>query len=254
MRVTRSASASALALGSALLACVTPPPPEDSSSSGLALYLDARSPLKILPAKVDQVLFIRLDEQWNGEDAPLGTDVFYSNYSDDGYFYLLNPPPGRYVAVAAVSTSKGYDPPPSFPTYSVGDDGELQQDPPDPARPPAQGSFEAAIYFSEELVRQSQATARPGSLSFMGEFVVHTSILRGPDTLQAHYFRLFQPGESGNFLVQGLYHGTGIYSGRAAAGEQGGAARDRFSHKAAEHLTSAGWGEVLKGAGEGPTQ
>jgi len=114
--------------------------------------------------------------------------------------------------------------------------------------------FDLTIYFSEEFVRHSEVTTRPGSLSFMGEFVVHTSTLRRPDTLQAHYFRLLQPGESNNFLVQVVYQGTVIYSGSAAATEQGDAARDRFSHKASEHLMSAGWGEMLEGAGEGPTQ
>jgi len=243
-------SASAVALGSALLACVTPPPPEDSSSSGLALYLDVRAPLRILPAKVEQVLFVRLDE--DGEDALLGADVFYSNYSDDGYFYLLNPPPGRYVAVAAVNTSPGFGSPTSPPVYSVGHDGKLHEQPTSPGvRHPA---YDVAIYFSEAFVRQSEVTTRPGWLSFMGEFLVHTSALQTPDTLQARYFRLLQPGESKNLLVQILYEGAVIYSGSAAATDQGDAARVRFSHKASEHLMSAGWGKMLKGAGEGSTQ
>ncbi len=251
MRVVDSVIA--MLLSGVLLACATPPPPEGSNSSGLALLLNARSLVSIFPARVEQVLFVRLDE--SRDDPILGTSVFYSNYSDDGYFYLLNPPPGKYVAVAAVTTTTPYVP--EAPAPEFGKDGKLNTDTPPGHRPwgsPAPGSFDQAIYFDEDFVRQTEVTARPRSLSFMGEFVVHTSALRSPDTLQAHYYRLLQPGESNNIIVQLVYRGTGIYSGHAAATEQGDAARDRFLHKASEHLMSAGWREMLKGAGGGPAQ
>ena len=251
MRGTNSACA--VALGSVLLACATPPPPEGSSSSGLALHLDARSPLSIIPARMEQVLFVRLDE--SRDDPILSSSIFYSNYKNDGYFYLLNPPPGRYVAVAAVTTTT---PPyaPEAPPPAFDKDGKLNTDTPPGHRPwgsPAPGSFDQAIYFDEDLVRQTEVTARPGSLSFMGEFLVHTSVLRGKDPVQTHYFRLLQPGESGNVLVQIVLHNSSSFSGRVAEVQRGEAARERFSLKASEHLMSAGWGEMLKGVGEGPT-
>ena len=118
---------------------------------------------------------------------------------------------------------------------------------------PAPGSFDQAIYFDEDLVRQTEVTARPGSLSFMGEFLVHTSVLRGTDPVQSHYFRLLQPGESKNWLIQTILHNRGIYSGRAAVAHRDEAASKRFLLKASEHLMNAGWGEMLKGVGAGPT-
>jgi hypothetical protein len=80
MRVTISLWVASL--GICLVACAKPPPPEHPSSAGLVLHLDARSPVKVLPARFQQVLFVRLDE--SEENPALGTSIFYSNYSNDG--------------------------------------------------------------------------------------------------------------------------------------------------------------------------
>ena len=185
----------------------------------------------------------------------LGTSIFYSNYKDDGYFYLLNPPPGRYVAVAAVTTTTPSVPEAPAPHFDE-KEGKWNTDTPPGHRPwgsPAPASFDQAIYFDEDLVRQTEVTTRPGSLSFMGEFLVHTSVLRETDPVQSHYFRLLQPGESKNWLVQALFRSSGIYSGHGAAMQRDEAASERCSLKGSKHLLNAGWREMLNGMGEGPT-
>ena len=248
MRVTNSAIA--VALGSILLACATPPPPE-GSSSGLAMHIKARSPLRFLPALFDQVLFVRLDE--SKDDPLLGTSIFYSNYENDGYFYLLNPLPGRYVAVAAVATSALPELPEAPPPYFDKKEGKWNTDTPTGFRPWGSlppSSINQTIYFDEDLVRQTEVTVRPGSL--MGEFLVHTALLRDSDPVQSHYLRLLQPGHSKNWMVQSLLSSK-IYSGRGAGAKKDEAASEKFSRKASEHLMNAGWKEILKGMEEGPT-
>ena len=245
MRIIQCAFA--IGVGIALLACVSPPPtPEDSKSAGLALHLDARGPITVFRHKVDHVLFVEVDEEQG--DSLLRSNIFYSNYSNDGYFYLLNPPPGRYIAVAGVGTREGLplSSPPKRDTFT----GKIETSPVDLT---TSISFSDSIYFNEELVRRTEVTVQPGSLTFMGEFLVHTSVLkRVVDPVQAHYFRLLQPGESTNWFVQGLLHYAGVYSGRVETSLRDEGARERFAQKAAEHLKSAGWGGMLKGVAEGP--
>jgi hypothetical protein len=235
-------------LACALLACATPPFPQDASSTGLAVYLEARSPIGTIPARIDQVLFLRLDGE--GDAALLSGEVFTSNYARDGYFYLLDPPPGHYVALGAVSTASGPAPPARAPTHHTGREDEPERGVTTLAPSPTSASFDYAIYFDEALVRGSEVVARPGAFGFMGEFTVATAFLRNPDPLQDHYLRLLQPEQSRYFFLQPAHRSTSLYGGSAAAAEQGDAARVRFTAKASEHLAGAGWDAMLSAARE----
>jgi hypothetical protein len=52
-------------------------------------------------------------------------------------------------------------------------------------------AFDQAVYFDEDLVRQTEVIVRPGSLSFAGEFLVQTALLREADPVQTHGRRKF---------------------------------------------------------------
>ncbi len=118
-----------------------------------------------------QIYFVRVGD---GEDPLRAESVIFSNYSRNGQIYLFNAKPGRYFAVAAkfFYVVVGLSPPNIVPT-------------------------ERRVYFSEEMILQTETILSPDTMTFMGGYVVDTSAMKkekkpfGP--AQAHYYQLISP-------------------------------------------------------------
>jgi hypothetical protein len=197
-----------------LLGCATtlpPPKPLDHQMGGIGISLKTRPPVKIVTQKPDRVYFVKLHE--GTESSLIQSSVMASNYVKGDYIYLLNAPPGRYVAVAATRSQ-----------FVV-----------------SLGKTDYATYFPKELIKLTEVTVKPGSVVFMGEFIVDQSVgLKGCDDVQLHYYRLLAPGAE-NRIMFGDYH----YRGSLYRAHQDKAAYDQYLIKAKEHLGDTGWAEFM---------
>lgn len=237
MGVTRAVFS--LAAVTTFFACAgTPPPaPNDQSSSAIAIHIDARAPVKIFPVEVDRVLFVQLDER--GDSSLTRTNLIPSNYSRDGYFYLLNAPPGRYAAVAAFHSKERE-------TVKLGETFSLGKGVTVWVGTEIVRYDYFTIYLPERLIRLTEVAVQPRRIAFMGEYVVETSVgLEGADDVQSHYFRLLHPGE-GRGTVGQLLLGNYNYRGVLHEARQDVQAGERFSRRAAAHLSGVGWAEMLR--------
>jgi len=101
------------------LACAGPPPPVQAPANESAALIAIKVALD-KEGETERLYFVRLED---GETV-IQDEVVSSNYFEDGYVYLLNAKPGRYVAVAAAKlTQKGHAPGPMTPVgggFSVG--------------------------------------------------------------------------------------------------------------------------------------
>ncbi len=81
-----------------------PPPPEpiDSENACLGIYLKMRAPMKLVKIKPHLILFARLEEDEGIDDLDQKTDLIPSTFVTGYHVYLLNVPPGTYVAVAEI--------------------------------------------------------------------------------------------------------------------------------------------------------
>ena len=156
-----------------ITSCSTVPPPKpfNTESSGLAIYLELEPPISIfnMTKEPTRVYFVRLDE---GEEqySLSKNNIIPSNYSKDGYAYLFNAEPGRYIAVAAYS-------------YAVNTEQRTKAD--------------FYSFLPSDLVTLTTIELKPGQLEFMGGFLVKESIgLKGADDVQKHYFSLMFPSEN----------------------------------------------------------
>lgn len=201
-----------------------PPQPLDHRSAGIAIHITEVPPaglwFKRIPGRIH---FIRLDDI--DSTSFIKNSVISSNYSRDGYIYLLNVPPGRYAAVASlsyVSTTKyNY-------TYST--------------------------YYSGELAKLTEIEVQSGEIAFMGRFLVNTPLgLKGADDVQVHYFRLMAPGaENRNEVLSLLFPpGDFHYKGDLLEAHQSDEGRAEFAKKAKVHFKDSGWYDLLHEAGAG---
>lgn len=150
---------------------VPPPRPINTESSGIAIYLELEPPISVfnMTKKPNKVYFVRLDES-KPKHALIKNNIIPSNYSKDGYVYLLNAEPGRYIVVAAFS-------------FAVN----------------TQQNTKTVFYtfLPADLVSLTTIETKAGELVFMGGFIVKESIgLKGSDDLQKHYFNLMFPNEN----------------------------------------------------------
>ncbi len=220
---------SAIVAIAVLSACAGPllaPTPQDGASAGIGVLVKTRAPIKLFSAKVDSVMFVRLE----GSDSSqyISTQPIASNYNKDGYIYLLNAPPGRYAAVA---TFRSQASPPPAPAGGSGVTVTVNP-----------GDTDYATYFSRDLVKATEVTVAPGKIVFMGEFIVDTSTnFEDADDLQLHYLRLISPSveDRSNFL--GLFSGDYHYTGTLHELNQDEEASERFLATTRENLGEAGW-------------
>ena len=141
-------------------------PPPDPERGTIAVAIEAKPPIKIGKMPTAQVYFARLD---SGVDPFGAIDVLPSSYSSRGQAYLLNAPPGRYVAIAALLEGVG-----------------------------GNASFQTMTFLSAATISQTEVAVVPGRISLMGRFLVQTSLkMDQADAAQSHYYRLLSPGSAG---------------------------------------------------------
>jgi len=167
-----------------LLGCagtVPPARPLDDQKSVIDIAVKTRPPLKLFGgSKSNQVYFLRMAE---GDSTYMVGDLLSSNFSKDGQMYLLNAEPGRYVVVAAYhSKSTAQSPASTGPakpgvSVSVG------------VSTPSETHY--TTFFAREVIKLTEITVAPGSMVFMGNYVVDQSTgMKDADETQAYFFNL----------------------------------------------------------------
>jgi hypothetical protein len=216
----------AIAVLSACAGQMPAPTPQDGASAGIGAFVKNRAPIKLFTGKPDSLMFVRLE----GDDSSqyISTQPIASNYNKDGYIYLLNAPPGRYVAVATYQSKA------SAPTAPTGGGGVTVT--------VNSGDTDYTTYFSRDLVKATEVTVEPGGIVFMGELVVDTSTsFKDADDIQLHYFRLISPGVEDRNKFLGLMSGDYHYTGTLLELNQDDEAREKFLATTRENLGEAGW-------------
>jgi len=196
----------------ALAGCATGLPARSGPErGGIGISVQVRPPigLAIFTRTSQRVYFVRVD----GEKGLFAQDQFIlSNYSADGWVYLLDAPPGRYAAVASVSSKQGKD---------------------------------YVIVFSKQLIEATAVTVSPGAMAFMGEYLVDTSYsVEHADTAQRHYLKVIRPSAIIGFTAT-LPTNVMFYRGSALEAKRDQATEMRFLSTAAGHLQGSEWNGLL---------
>ncbi len=199
-----------------LSGCATTQPiPEisDPQSAAIAIDVTLKAPIGMFSNKPDQIYFVKIDSG----DGLIQQQIIRSNYTKDGRAYLLNSRPGTYVAVAAFFSRTGVPAGPPSPGVSV---------------TVTTGRSGYTTYFSKELVKHTEVTARENDFVFMGSYVVDQSTgLDGADEVQTHYKNVIAPGETTGML--GMAFGGSIhYRGAMRERKADERARSEFFQKA----------------------
>lgn len=171
-----------------------PPQPIDHRIAGIAIHITESPPAGIWFKRIPgRIYFIRLED--GASDSYIKHSVIASNYSKDGYIYLLNVPPGRYAAVASYTR---------VPTTDY--------------------NYNYSTYYSRELVKLTEIEVKSGEIAFMGRFLINQAMtnslaatlvpvegLQGAEDVQLHYFRLISPGAENRDLLTGLIFPPGDF-------------------------------------------
>jgi hypothetical protein len=177
--------------------------------------------------ETERLYFVRVEE---GEPLTQN-EVVSSNYFEDGYVYLLNPEPGRYVAVAAAKlTQAGHAPGPAMVPVGGGVSVGASFNP---------GPRESVTFFPASVVQGTFIEVRPGSVAFMGAWVLSTPWSPGigddADAVQSHYSRLMEH--------QGI--GTSHRLGSEQESDRSDAALFEFLPYARKRLAGKGWSRII---------
>ncbi|MSR61207.1 MAG: hypothetical protein EXS08_02000 [Planctomycetes bacterium] len=212
-------------LALAIASCASAPPaPSAPDSAGIAIGVSVRPPVRLFSQEPEQVLFVRLA---GADDSFTSGELMPSNYSSGGYLYLLNAPPGTYVAVSCFKDMEPVPAAPAAPGFSVTF---------------GPGATNYTTYFPENMIRETRVTVGPGQIAFMGNFTVDQDVgLKDADPTQHAYYARFGGGdENENFLMNALggdYH----YRGTLHESDHAAAAQADFRESANSHLSEAGW-------------
>ncbi len=217
-------------------ASLPPPAPESPGSAGIAISIRNFAPVSIFSHTPDRVFFVRLDE----EDPSTFTrgEFLASNYAKDGYLFLLNAKPGRYVAVA---TARRQSAGPG-PSSSVISSGNITV-----GVGVSIGATDYTVYFPEDLVRLTAVSVEPGTIAYMGTFRIDTSVgLAGADENQRYFYRMVAPGHEDRNLVSHIFSLDYHYRGSLRDALQGEDEQAKFREWAGKTLQSVGWGGALR--------
>ena len=149
--------------------------PVDPKLGGIALSIKVKGPtiLSTTP-HATAAFFVKEGES---------TDVFHSakylqsDLAEDGQIYLLNVEPGRYFLIGAFT-------------------------PREAGAPNAPALPSANTYFDTTMIRATEVTVETGSIAFMGEITVKTSVgMKGADAAQNFYGDLIGRGMSADVGV-----------------------------------------------------
>ena len=142
------------------------PSPLSSELSAIGIVITERKMESILYPSI--VFFAKVAET---VDMFSQSDLMISSFTLHGHHYLLNIPPGRYVAVASFRPGVG----------------RYQRD--------------ELTYFTKEMIRQTETIVVAGKMKSMGTYEISYplfgSVLHNQhDGAQTHYFQILQPDTS----------------------------------------------------------
>jgi hypothetical protein len=176
------------------------------------------------------IYFARLEEDQDSFVSKF--PLVPSNAKSGNRFYLLNAPPGRYVAVAGFAPLVKGQPSSGIPgssNFNVGSAGTL-------------GYY---VAFSKPLVALTEVKAEPGRLAFMGNFLVTTH-----QSMFATHQRLSEPPRD-EVQTDTIDHKLPVsltYLGSIDEVKQGSDIEQRFFLKAKGDLGEPGWGIIIQEA------
>ena len=221
------------------LACATTSGPApahvDPSSSAIAIYIDARAPIALFSSDFDEVFFANLKRPG---DSVTQTNLIPSNFACDGYYYLMYAPPGTYVAVACYDVD--VDSRDQFgETIDMGGGVTVVL-----GKEVVDYSY-FTVFFDEEMVRLTELTTEPGTISYMGNYLIQMSVgVKDADEVQYHYFQLLHPEGSSGWFADGL-GGEHNYRGRLKEAHYDEQAEEKFLQEARAHLAETEWDRML---------
>jgi hypothetical protein len=141
------------------------PSPLSSEVSAIGIVITERKMESVLYPSV--VFFAKVAET---EDIFSQSDLMISNFTLHGHYYLLNIPPGRYVAVASGRAGGG-------------------------SAQPAE-----MTYFTREMIRRTETIVVAGEMKSMGTYEFAYPLFGvlsdQNDSAQRHYFQILQPDTS----------------------------------------------------------
>lgn len=192
-----------------------PVAPVHEQSSAIGISVEVRAPVKMFGSPTQQnVYFVRLDE---GSGSYKHTQLIKKNYSRGNQFYLLNAEPGRYVAVAS------YDRP----------------------------GFNK--YFPSEVIKLTEVFVTPGTIAFMGDYIMDSSVgLKGADKLQHYYADLLDPYKKyfgmGTGIVLAMFGATMEipYKCSVYKSDKSEEAEKAFLDNTMEYFKESGWETIIQ--------
>jgi hypothetical protein len=179
---------------------------------------------------------VRVEE---GGDPLSRQALIPSNYSEDGYVYLLNARPGRYAAVAAALLRGGGGT--QTTTIPIGGGGGFSGSAGVSFTP---GPTERITLLPGDEIQGTLVEVKPGSVAFMGEWKLSESLLKkigdddDADAAQRHYFRVME--------AQGI--GTSHHRGSEPESDRSDGAWLAFLPNARKRLADTGWSGILENA------
>jgi hypothetical protein len=190
-----------------LLGCASIPSLEDPRSSAIGISFETHVP--IFGHQPEIVFFVRIE---NDGDI-VQSQVIRSNFARKGRLYLLNAPPGQYVAIAS-------------------------------GRSDLYGRY--LTLFSKELIESTRVEVVSGKLAFMGSYFLREPPGMGSaEPIQNHYAELLAPGLAESKVKQFLFW-THLYRGRMQKGRRDEAARAEFLAESTEDFAGSGWEEIVR--------
>lgn len=198
-------------------ASVPPPGPLAPEMAAIGISVKSRAPVGLFTLVEKRVYFVRVDQE---EDVYAARQFSLSNYAEGGQVYLLNVKPGRYAAVASFRAQE---------------------------RTPYQGPGEFTTVFPKQLIKLTEVTLAPGTIVFMGEYMVNTSTsFDGADDAQRHYFHLIAPGARpgvGAGVLSAMFSGEvkAYYKGSLREEKRDPEAESRFLSNALNHFKGTEW-------------
>lgn len=187
---------------------IRPENPTDQDKSVVGLSLN----YGMFRSRPNVVTFVKLDDT----NMNFITDrVIPSNYTSGNRYYLVNAPPGRYAAVAALSVAKSHQAKPTAKPVAVTLAMEMRN----------------ATYFSKDLIQLTEVSVKPGAIVFMGDYVVKQDLgMEAADDVQQHYRKLLGPEKEEKVIKKVLK----LFIGKTAEFSYKGSLRESNRDKESE--------------------
>lgn len=209
----------------ALSACVPPPTIRDSQSAAIGISMGVTAPVPLFRFRPDKVYFVTAERK---EDLYTQGRMVESNYVKFNRAYLLNAPPGYYVAVAAHHKIES-----------------------------RKTTYHYKTFFTQEVVERTAVSVDPGAIAYMGDYVVNQAgDLTNPDEAQINFMplvdrtALFRMGGTKEAIMAevavGVAGGGFLYSGLLGEANRDRRAEETFLEKAMDDLRDGGWSGIVQ--------